>query len=382
MIDFDGQASPPTDLHRFVNGLQQVIAFRAYMGDVDAPVAACHLRNLDQFPGGGVCVGRIDEGIGDAECTILHSLGHYAPHRLQFVRCGGAHLQPLCVLPQCPASQKRTDIGCDAAFDHGIEPVAQARPVSGAFGPVTDERPFLLRQIQEGIRNAPTCRRGGPTLAHDLGRDSLGDLGEGARVVHQRDVRVAEDVYEAWADHHARRFYHFTRRFRGKASGRRNLQHAIITDDYIPVVPGIACAIYDLRTADQNVNIACRHFFIPHKLCYSPGPASSRNFARMVCTCSASKGKRRRNPSSILRKSSSAGTESATGKGPVSVGKNVRNSRNSRLVWYDALAVKEEPPGKVRVRYMHSSMAATSGGRKAELFSWEVRIRLCNGRSS
>ena len=49
MIDFDGQASPPTDLHRFVNGLQQVIALRTYVGDVDAPTTAYLLRYLDQF---------------------------------------------------------------------------------------------------------------------------------------------------------------------------------------------------------------------------------------------------------------------------------------------------------------------------------------------
>jgi hypothetical protein len=39
------------------------------------------------------------------------------------------------------------------------------------------------------------------------------------------------------------------------------------------------------------------------------------------------------------------------GNGPVSEGKNVLNSKLSRFVLGKALAVKDEPLGKVRVRY-------------------------------
>ncbi len=97
---------------------------------------------------------------------------------------------------------------------------------------------------------------------------------------------------------------------------------------------------------------------------------SSRNFARIVCTHSTSKGRRMRKPSSMLKLSSSAGTESTTGKGPVSAGKNVRNSRKSRLLLYTALAVKDEPPGKVSVRNKRSSRVTISGGREGEPLIW------------
>src|SRR5207248_381159 len=146
----------------------------------------------------------------------------------------------------------------------GIEPVAQARPAFCALGPVAYEQAFLLRQVQKGILNAPACRCRCPSLAHDFGRDSLGDLGEGARVAHQGDVRVAEDIYKARADHHTLGVYHLARCFCGNASGWRDLQHAITTDGDVPIVPGIACAIHDLRAADQNVNVACRHLFTFH----------------------------------------------------------------------------------------------------------------------
>ena len=137
----------------------------------------------------------------------------------------------------------------------------EARPTFRALGPFADEQALLLRQVQEDILDAAARRRRGPSLAHDFGRDSLGDLGEVARVVHQGDVRVAEDIYKAGADDHARCVYHLARRLCGNASGWRNLQHALTADGDIPVVPGIAGAINDLRAADQNVNVACRHLF-------------------------------------------------------------------------------------------------------------------------
>ncbi|MFL5627981.1 MAG: hypothetical protein ACJ788_20580 [Ktedonobacteraceae bacterium] len=75
---------------------------------------------------------------------------------------------------------------------------------------------------------------------------------------------MAEDVNEAGADHHPRRVNYLARRLYRNTIRRRNLQHAISTDGYIPIEPRVASAINDLRTTDQNINLAYRHAFTPH----------------------------------------------------------------------------------------------------------------------
>src|SRR5207237_10196976 len=104
--------------------------------------------------------------------------------------------------------------------------------------------------------------------------------------------------------------------------------------------------------------------------------------AFIVCSYSATKGSKIRKPSSMLKEFSSAGTGVPTGKGPVSVGKNVRNNRASRLVSFNAFAVKDEPLGKVSVRNTHLSRETISGGSHGEPSLWEAPILLYNDRSS
>ncbi len=171
---------------------------------------------------------------------------------------------PLCIFSQRPTTQERANVGRYAALDHGIQPIAEARPALCALGPVADESPLLLRQVQEAILDAPTCRCRGPPLAHDLGRDPLCDFGEGARIVHQWEMGVTENVNEARADDHALRVHHLVRCLHGDASGRRDLKHTIPLDGDIPIEPRIAGTIYDLRTSDQNIDPVCSHFFSPH----------------------------------------------------------------------------------------------------------------------
>src|SRR5947209_17563408 len=95
VIDLDGEVCLPTDLHCLIYRLQQLFTLGAQVGDVDATIPAYHLRNLDKLPCGGICIGRIDEGIGDAECSILHCFCHHAPHLLQFIGGGRAHVSSL-----------------------------------------------------------------------------------------------------------------------------------------------------------------------------------------------------------------------------------------------------------------------------------------------
>ncbi len=132
-------------------------------------------------------------------------------------------------------------------------------PAFRTFGPFTDENTSLLRKVQERVIDAPTDRGRGPSLAHDLGCNPLCYLGEGAWIVHQRNVRVAEDVNKAGASYHARRIYHLAGCLRRNASRRNNFYDAIPVNGNIPIEPGIAGPVHDFCSADQGVNSVYRH---------------------------------------------------------------------------------------------------------------------------
>ena len=74
---------------------------------------------------------------------------------------------------------------------------------------------------------------------------------------------MAQDVDKAGADYHPRRVYYLARRLLRDATRWRDLQHALAAYGDIPVEPGIAGAVNDLRAVDQYVYGACCHFCGP-----------------------------------------------------------------------------------------------------------------------
>src|SRR5258707_164394 len=194
-------------------------------------VAAISLRRLPAYcrfsgrskptgmtPSGPMpCASGSQSAAGARTSARLRSRGAGA-RRIELVRRGRAHWHAFSVLAQRPAAEERAEVGRDAARDHRVEPIAEASPALGARRPVADERAVFRRQVAEGVLNAAAGGRRGPPLAQDLSSDALSDLREGARIVHQWEVRVAEDIDEAGAGDHTARLQHLPRRLGGGGS--------------------------------------------------------------------------------------------------------------------------------------------------------------------
>ena len=106
------------------------------MGDVDAAESRRCLADFDDFIRTGICVRRVDEGVGGTEGAIFHGFGHDAVHGFHFVGGWLTHPHAHCVRAQGARAEEGANVGRDASFDHGVEPVAEAVPVPRAFPPV------------------------------------------------------------------------------------------------------------------------------------------------------------------------------------------------------------------------------------------------------
>ncbi len=263
VVNLDRQMRLAPDTRRLVDPFQQRVALGAHVGDIEAAMLAHDTADLDQLLGRDVGIGRIDQRVGDAERAILHRLGHHPAHRRQLLAGRRPHAHAAGVLAQRPAAQERADVGRHAAFGHRPQPVAEPLPAASTLDPVRDEAAHGGGDLAEGILDLAAGRRGRPAFAHDLGRDALRHLREAARVVHQREDAVAEDVDEAGADDHAGGIHHLAGRIGRQTSGRRDRGDAVAGEGDIAVEPGIARPIHDARPANQHVDLSrrvpCRH---------------------------------------------------------------------------------------------------------------------------
>ncbi len=136
VVDFDRDVGALSDFDGFVQGLEKFVGLGPYVGDIDTARSCCCLADFDDFVCAGICVRRVDEGVGRAEGAVFHGFGHDAVHIFHFSGRRLAHSHAHRKRAQGARAQEGPDVGRDASFDHGVEPVAEAMPVPRAFPPV------------------------------------------------------------------------------------------------------------------------------------------------------------------------------------------------------------------------------------------------------
>ena len=129
VIDFDRDVGALSDFDGFVQGFEKFVCFGPDVGDVDAAEFRHCLADFDDFIRAGICVRWVDEGIGGAKGAVFHGFGHDAVHGFHFVGGWLTHPHAHCVRAQGARAEEGADVGRDAGFGQGVEPVAEAMPV-------------------------------------------------------------------------------------------------------------------------------------------------------------------------------------------------------------------------------------------------------------
>ncbi len=109
----------------------------------------------------------------------------------------------------------------------------------------------MTRQL---LDRAPTNEgRRRRALAHNLGRDALGDLGKGSPIDHEGPDRVAENVDEAGADDMTGCVHEFGCVAWVNGARRRQRGNAVAGQRYIAVKPRVTGPVYNAAACDETI---------------------------------------------------------------------------------------------------------------------------------
>ena len=159
MIDLHRHAARAPDRERFVDRLEQRVALRANVRDVDAVIWRHCLRDLAQLVRPRVIPRRIDQRARDAERAIAHRIARHSAHRVELRRTRRPLRLAVRVRADRPGADERADVDRVAVLLHRVEPRAEAVRAHELLRHANAVRVARIDRSRESCRSpAPACR--------------------------------------------------------------------------------------------------------------------------------------------------------------------------------------------------------------------------------
>ena len=254
VVDLRRYAALPADSDHLVDRLEQLVALRPHVGDVDAARALHHFRDLHQLLGRREVAGRVDQGSRETQRAILHRPRGRPLHLLERGvgrrTLGEGHP----ILPERAAADKRANVDARSALlDH---PEHLGEPMR--LGEQRQEAPgHRIGRIERrrGARQHLAAQRGRrAALAEHLRGHALCHLAHHPRIAAQERAGGATlDVDEPRRHHHSRGVKPLPGGRTTQRAPRGNRGNAVAGDGDVAVEPRGARAVDHAPVLDDEI---------------------------------------------------------------------------------------------------------------------------------